>query len=73
MFTIETLFNHTLVTIVDDQNKHNDLEVKLYEDQVEIYQWDDDRNQYRTITISVDMLKELLESMSKPDGSYTRR
>lgn len=73
MFTVETNFNHTLISVVDDKNKHEDLEVKLYEDTVEIYQWDDESGSYRIITVSASMFLELVSAMNKPDGAYHTR
>lgn len=73
MFTSETQFNHTLVTVVDDLDNYQDLCVKLYDSHVEIYQWDDTRGEYRIITISTKMFSEFADSLNNPDGAYITR
>lgn len=73
MFTIETLFNHSLITLIDDKNQCAELEIKLYENCIEFHQWDENTNQYNMILLSTDMFNELIESVNKPDGSYIKR
>jgi hypothetical protein len=73
MFTVE--FDHDCVEIVvvDDSGFHEDLKVDSFDDIVYIRQWNEDRQDFDTITVNPKMWEELIEAINKPEGAYVKR
>lgn len=74
MFTIEMGIDAglgTTVTTLDDNGGggYSDVEVILYEDQVFIRQ-DDEDGFVQLINLSVQQMRDIVASMSLPEGAY---
>lgn len=73
MFTVEYDFDNVEIIVLDDTDHHEDLKIDSYDDIVYIRQWDEDKNDYVTISINPQMWEELMEAMNKGEGSYVKR
>jgi hypothetical protein len=70
MFTIEHVFDHTVVTILDDAGHNEDLEVQFDEHTVFLRQWNELAGGFDVIEVSVDQFKDLLISITKAEGAW---
>lgn len=70
MFTIETDFDETLITIMDDTGELEDVGVILYEDYVHFRQWNEKSQRYDVVTLSPEMYYKLMKAWKLPDGTY---
>lgn len=70
MFTIETDFDETLITIMDDTAELEDVGVILYEDYVHFRQWNEKLNKYEVVTLTPEMYWKLMKAWKLPDGTY---
>lgn len=73
MFTVEFDFDSVEIVVVDDSGFHEDLKVDSFDDIVYIRQWDEDKQEFNTITVNPEMWEELVEALSKSEGSYIKR
>ena len=70
MFTIETEFEYTKVTVMDDNGKREDLIVRFGEEGIAFSQWHEPTQQHQTLWITEKMLSELMVSLDQKDGTY---
>ena len=72
MFTIEHLFDATVVTLVDegDAALHEDVKVRFAEDHILIEQYDAMRDETRSITLSLAQAADLQAALNLPEGAY---
>ncbi|MGB1235283.1 MAG: hypothetical protein ACPG5U_06095 [Planktomarina sp.] len=73
MFTIEHGFDASTVTLVDDTPDvplKEDVAVQLFEDCVVVKQWDARTNLMRTITLSLNQVRDLTAALDLPEGVY---
>lgn len=70
MFSIENEFDHTIVTIVDNDNKQEDAQVIMSDEYVYIRQYNTKSGRYDVIALSPFMFNEILASMKFTDGVY---
>ena len=70
MFSIENEFDHTIVTIVDNDNKQEDAQVIMSDEYVYIRQYNAKSGRYDVIALSPFMFNEMLASMKFTDGVY---
>ncbi|WP_138468956.1 hypothetical protein [Poseidonocella sp. HB161398] len=72
MFTIEHDFDATVVTLVDEGQKHlqEDVIVSALDDCVTIAQYDPVRRQDNLITLSMAQLADLRAALDLPEGMY---
>lgn len=72
MFTTEHHFDYTLITLVDYGSPllREDVQINSYEDRVVIRQYNEDRDDYDEITLSVNQLKDLKAALALPEGAF---
>ena len=72
MFTIEHLFDASLVTLVDegDSALREDVKIRVTEDYVSVEQYDAMHDETRTVTLSMSQLRDLQAALNLPEGSY---
>ncbi len=72
MFTIEHLFEASVVTLVDegDPALREDVKISVNEDYVMIEQFDALHDEIKTITLSMRQLRDLQAALNLPEGSY---
>jgi len=70
MFTIEHDHDETVTTVLDNDGKHEDLQLIIGDKSVYIRQYNHGKKTYDLIEISPLMFQELLKSMEYPEGSY---
>ena len=73
MFSIEDEFDHTLITVVDNENKREDVQVIMDEHAVFLRQYNEKNNTYEVIELSPAMFNELLISMKNKAGIYVTK
>lgn len=70
MFSIENEFDHTIITIIDNDNKQEDAQVIMSDEYVYIRQYNAKSGRYDVIALSPFMFNEILASMKFTDGVY---
>lgn len=71
MWTNEFEFDRTIITLLDDEGKQEDVEIEMTDEFVDIRQFNDDLGRYDLITLSPKMMLELLEAFKHPAGAFT--
>ena len=69
MITVEHEFDHSIITILDNQGKTDDVEIIVDEELCYIRQYSDD-DDFNIVVISPYMLKELIAAYDMSEGSY---
>lgn len=74
MFTIEHSFDATVVTLVDEGKQHlqEDIVITMLADCVNVEQVNPRTDMTERITLSNAQLKDLIEALNLPEGSYRR-
>lgn len=72
MFTIEHEFDATVITLVDDGELplNEDVIVSAFEECVTLQQADPRTDQMRTITLSLEQVRDLAAALDLPEGAY---
>ncbi|UWQ95083.1 hypothetical protein K3728_15535 [Rhodobacteraceae bacterium M385] len=72
MFTIEHEFDATVVTLVDEGELplQEDVIVSAFDECVTLQQVDPRTDQVRTITLSLDQVRDLAAALDLPEGAY---
>lgn len=70
MFSIENEFDHTLITIVDNDDREEDVQLIMTDNNVYIRQFNDKSGRYDVIALSPFMFNEILASMKYSEGVY---
>jgi len=70
MFSIENEFDHTIITIVDNDNRQEDAQVIMSDEYVYVRQYNAKSGRYDVIALSPFMFNEMLASMKFTDGVY---
>jgi len=70
MFSIENEFDHTIITIVDNDNRQEDAQVIMSDEYVYVRQYNIKSGRYDVIALSPFMFNEILASMKFTDGVY---
>lgn len=72
MFTIEHEFDATIVTLVDEGEVplQEDVIVSAFDECVTLQQVDPRTDQVRTITLSLDQVRDLAAALDLPEGAY---
>jgi hypothetical protein len=73
VFTNEFDFEETIITILDDNGVHEDVQIYLDENEVYIRQWNERKQIYDLIVMSPKMMFEIMEAMKRPEGAYIIR
>ncbi|HSF91410.1 MAG TPA: hypothetical protein VLA51_04310 [Paracoccaceae bacterium] len=72
MFTTEHEFDSTRITLVDFGSTllREDVQIDSFEDRVVIRQYNEDRDDYEEITLSINQLKDLRAALALPEGAF---
>lgn len=72
MFTIEHEFDATIVTLVDEGGTplNEDVIVSAFDECVTLQQVDPLTDQMRTITLTMDQVRDLAAALDLPEGAY---
>lgn len=72
MFTIEHLFDASLITLVDegDPALREDVKIRVAEDYVSVEQYDAMHDETKFVTLSMSQLRDLRAALNLPEGSY---
>lgn len=72
MFTIEHEFDATIVTLIDEGQKHlqEDVVIHAFEECITVEQHDPNTDRTHKITLSVAQLDELAAALDLPEGVY---
>ena len=73
MFTNEFEFDETIITVLDDSGRYEDVQVYLDENEVYIRQWNERTQNYDLAVMTPMMFNEIIEAMKQPEGSYVIR
>jgi len=69
MITVEHKYDHSIITILDNNGKTDDVEIIVDEELCYIRQYSDD-DDFNIVVISPYMLKELIAAYDMAEGSY---
>lgn len=69
MITVEHKYDHSIITILDNNGKTDDVEIIVDEELCYIRQYTDD-DDFNIVVISPYMLKELVAAYDMAEGSY---
>ena len=74
MFKIETSFDTTSITLIDDNYTHllKDVNINSFEGCITIEHWDANRDQLHKVTTSMSQAKDLAGALDVPEGVYQR-
>jgi hypothetical protein len=71
MYTVEFEFDSVVITSLDEQDRHEDVEVLIADDgAVFVRQFDDSLNRYHLISISLQQLLDLYAAMESTEGAF---
>lgn len=70
MITVEFEDDETLITIMDQQGRHEDISALLYDDVCYIRQWNEQRQYFDVIQFSPEMYLQLMQSFKLPQGAF---
>jgi len=70
MFTIEFDDDETLITVLDQDGKLEDVSVYLYDDYCHIRQWDEKNQRYDVVTLTAKMYLGIMKAWQLPEGTY---
>jgi hypothetical protein len=70
VFTNEFDFEETIITVLDDNGVHEDIQIYLDENEVYIRQWNERKQIYDLVVMSPKMMFEIMEAMKRPEGAY---
>ena len=75
MFTIEHDFDATVVTLIDEGQAplQEDVTITAFEECVTVTQYDAQRDEVVTVTLSMRQLHELRAALNLPEGVYRLR
>lgn len=73
MFTIETEFDYTVITSLDERGSFEDIEVVLDEEVVYLAQAMPESNKRQILEITYQQFKDILIAIDLPDGAYYAR
>lgn len=75
MFTIEHDFDATVVTLIDEGAAplQEDVTITAFEDCVTVTQYDAQRDEVVSVTLSMRQLHELRAALNLPEGVYRLR
>lgn len=70
MFTIEFLPDHTLVTVLDESDEFEDVQVVVAEEAVYLLQHDDVMQDTQSVFLSYQQLRDICASLNLTEGAY---
>lgn len=73
MFTVETDFDLTKVTIMDESDQVDDFILRFAEEGIYLSQFDESRNRDKTIYLTTKMFNDMLIALNSKDGTFITR
>ena len=71
MYTVELEYDHALIRTLDEEDRHEDVEVLIADDgKVFMLQYDEGLNKNHVITMSLQQLIDLYAAMESPEGAF---
>jgi hypothetical protein len=70
-FTVEHVFAESIVTVLDDSGRLEDVEWLLDEQGVFVRQWNEEHDRYEVVEMTNKQLQEALTALGLPEGTYT--
>lgn len=70
MWTSEEEFDHTLITVMDETGRREDVCMRMYPEFIDIYQYNETLHKYDLITITNKQLFDLIEALKHPHGMF---
>lgn len=70
MFTVETEFNHSKITVMDETNQVSDFIGTFAEEGIYLTQWDEQANEEKTIYLTSKMFNDMMIAFNSPDGTF---
>jgi hypothetical protein len=70
MITVEFDLDETLITIMDDTGRHEDVAAILYDDYCYIRQYNPKADNYDVITMTPEMYFKLMKAFNLPEGAF---
>ncbi|MEM7269425.1 MAG: hypothetical protein AAF401_09240 [Pseudomonadota bacterium] len=72
MFTVEHLFDASVVTLVDegDAALFEDVKIRVAEDHISVEQYDAMHDELRVVSLSFAQARDLQAALNLPEGSY---
>ena len=70
MFTNEFDWDETIITVLDDGGRYEDIQVFMDDTEVYIRQWNEKQNSYDLVVMTARMYFELMTAMKKPEGAF---
>lgn len=70
MWTTEFEDESTIITILDDSGKEEDVVLEMTAEHVDIRQYNPHLGKYDLITMKPKMVYELIEAFSRPEGTF---
>lgn len=74
MFTIEHVFDATVITLVDEGSAPlgEDVVINAFEESVSVEQFDPRTDQTNKVSLSISQLNDLIAALDLPEGTYRR-
>jgi len=72
-FTVEHVFKESIVTVLDDTGRLEDVEWIFDEEGLFVRQWNNETESYDLIEMTNDQFRELLTALGLPEGTYTAK
>jgi len=72
MFTIEHEFDATLITLIDEGDRHlqGDVSINAFDDCITVEQLDPHSDRVHKLTFSMQQARDLAAALNLPEGSY---
>jgi hypothetical protein len=70
MFSVEHEFDSTIVTCLDEDGKHEDLQIILSDGVVFIRQWQESLDRFSVLEVSYKQFLDMISSMHKTEGLF---
>jgi hypothetical protein len=70
-FTVEHVFAESIVTVLDNSGRLEDVEWLLDEQGVFVRQWNEEYERYEVVEMTNQQLREALTALGLPEGTYT--
>jgi len=70
MFTIETDYDLTKVTVMDQSNQVDDFILRFAEEGIYLSQWDENERRDKTIYLTNKMFNDMILAFNSTDGTF---
>jgi hypothetical protein len=70
MFTVETEFDHSKITVMDETNQVPDFIGMFADEGIYLTQWDENANEERTLYLTTKMFNDMMLAFNSTDGTF---